>query len=201
MAYAWGDEVVQQQRSHRARLRDRNRGKAALLLFGVCALAAASSCSADTGDSSAKATGASPSLTRSADQDAVEKNAVLASYRLMWEARNRTYATAKLDPDLEKYAGNKALSNIKLTMLYHQEHGTVMEGEPVNSPEVTAIDATKATLKDCVDTSKYTEVESKTGKTVSNGDGPRRHVYNASAIKTGGKWIIWTTAIDRGRTC
>ncbi|WP_432095619.1 hypothetical protein [Streptomyces sp. bgisy100] len=126
---------------------------------------------------------------------------MLKSYRLMWEARNRTYATAKLAPELKTYAGNKALANIKVTMLYHQDQGTVMKGKPVNSPKVTAIDAKKATLKDCVDTSNYTEVKAKTGKAVSNGDGPRRHVYNSSAIKSGGKWVIWTTAIDRGRTC
>ncbi|MFI8178766.1 hypothetical protein ACIF6H_36595 [Streptomyces microflavus] len=141
------------------------------------------------------------SPTPSVDPDAAEKTAVLKAYEGMWAARNRSYATAKLDPELETYAGNKALSNIKATLFYHQQQSTVMKGEPTRAPQVDSVDETRAALTDCVDTSDYTEVYVKTGKTVPVGTGPRRHHYTASAIKTGGKWVIWTTTIERDRTC
>jgi hypothetical protein len=178
--------------------------RSAALLTVVVALAAAAGCSSGSDEASPKKS-ASPSPTKSADPDAAEKAQVLEAYRNMWASRNRTYAKAKLDPKLEEYAGNKALSNIKVTLLYYQDHGTVMRGEPVNSPKVTGIDTSakpmKATITDCVDTSNYDEVEAKTGKKVPVGTGPRRHVYTATAITSHGKWIIWTTSIDRDRTC
>ncbi|MET8411870.1 hypothetical protein ABZV34_27865 [Streptomyces sp. NPDC005195] len=167
-------------------------------------VALSAGCSSPGGDGRAGKETA-PTPTKSTDPDAAEKTVVLEVYRSMWKARNRTYATAKLDSKLEDYAGNKALSNIKVTLIYYQDHGTVLKGEPVNSPEITGIDTAakpmKATIADCVDTSHYDEVNVKTGKKVSVGTAPVRVVYNATAINSNGKWIIWTTEIDRGRTC
>ncbi|MER5924934.1 hypothetical protein [Streptomyces mirabilis] len=194
------------RRAHRTvhsavRIRDRHRGAA--LVVALVALTAGCSSSGDHGGEAKKTT--SPAPTKSSDPDASEKTAVLEAYRNMWKARNRTYATAKLDSKLEDYAGNKALSNIKATLIYYQDHGTVLKGEPVNSPEITGIDTAakpmKATITDCVDTSHYDEVNAKTGKKVPVGTAPVRVVYNATAINSNGKWIIWTTEIDRGRTC
>ncbi|WP_411107777.1 hypothetical protein [Streptomyces sp. cmx-4-9] len=182
----------------------RHKRRAAVLSGAVALALALAGCGGGGGGAKAPAAAtAAPSPSKKADPDAAEKVAVLEAYQGMWEARNRTYATAKLDPQLETYAGNRALSNIKVTLLYHQEHGTVMTGTPVNAPEVDGFDdaKTKAVLRDCVDTTTYNEVEAKTGKAVPVGTGPRRHVYNASAIKTGGKWVIWTTDIDRAATC
>ena len=174
------------------------------LVLSLVTLTVTAGCSSDTKESSAPKS-ASPSPSVSADPQAAEKAKVLAVYRSMWDARNRTYASAKLDPKLEDYAGNKALSNIKVTLIYYQDHGTVLKGEPVNSPKVTRVDSTskpmKATITDCVDSSHYDEVNAKTGKKILAGTGPRRHVYNATAIVSNGKWIIWTTEIDRERTC
>ncbi|WP_405933683.1 hypothetical protein [Streptomyces sp. NBC_00827] len=173
-------------------------------LLVLTALSVTAGCSSDSVNTSPKKS-AGPSATKSVDPDAAEKAKVLQVYRSMWEARNRTYAEAKLDPKLGDYAGNKALSNIKVTLLYYQDHGTVMTGEPVNSPNVTDIDTSstpmKATITDCVDTSHYEEVDAKTGKEVPVGTGSRRHIYNATAINSDGTWIIWTTDIDREQKC
>ncbi|MER7692410.1 hypothetical protein [Streptomyces sp. NPDC097610] len=162
-------------------------------------------CSSSGGDGGEAKKTTSPTPTKSTDPDAAEKTAVLEVYRSMWQARNRTYATAKLDSKLDDYAGNKALSNIKTTLLYYQDHDTVLKGEPVNTPEITGIDTAakpmKASITDCVDTSHYDEVNVKTGKKVPVGKAPTRVVYNATAINSNGKWIIWTTEIDRGRRC
>ncbi|MCX4429077.1 hypothetical protein [Streptomyces mirabilis] len=185
-------------------VRVRNHHRTAVLLLALAALTVTTGCSSGSHDASPKQS-ATPSATQSVDPNAAEKAKVLEAYRNMWEARNRTYAQAKLDPKLSSYAGNKALSNIKVTLLYYQDHGTLMKGQPVNSPQVTGIDTEskpkKATITDCVDTSRYDEVDAKTGKKVPVGTGSRRHVYNATAINAQGKWIIWTTDIDRERTC
>ncbi|WP_371641024.1 hypothetical protein [Streptomyces virginiae] len=159
------------------------------------------------GDGGAKAPAAAtaaPSPSKSADPDAPEKAAVLEAYRAMRSAEERTYGTAKRDPQLATYAGNTALRDITLTMLYHQEQGTVMKGELSYRPEVTGFDEakTKATLTDCVDSSKYDEVKASTGEVIPvKGTAPRRHVNNLTAIKTDGKWVIWALAIDRAATC
>ncbi|GGN61948.1 hypothetical protein GCM10012285_61530 [Streptomyces kronopolitis] len=130
---------------------------------------------------------------------------MLTAYRALWEARTRTYAKAELDPAVARHAANTALSNVKLTLAYYQDHGTVMRGTPRIAPKVTAVNTTakpaKAVLTDCVDTRDYTEVNRKTGKKVPVGDGPRRHVYNATAVRVDGSWRIWTTTIERDRTC
>ncbi|MFE5372465.1 hypothetical protein [Streptomyces mirabilis] len=185
-------------------VRVRNHHRTAVLLLALAVLTVTTGCSSGSNDASPKQS-ATPSATQSVDPHAAEKTAVLDTYRNMWKARNRTYATAKLDSKLEDYAGNKALSNIKATLIYYQDHGTVLKGEPVNSPEITGIDTAakpmKATIADCVDTSHYDEVNVKTGKKVPVGTAPVRVVYNATAINSNGKWIIWTTEIDRGRTC
>ncbi|MFG2526090.1 hypothetical protein [Streptomyces sp. NPDC048527] len=188
-------------------LRSRNRLiGTALVGCSVFALNACSSGSAKDTSHSAPASSASTSATP-ADPDAAEKARVLKAYRSMWDARNLTYAKAELDPDLEKYANNKALSNIKATLAYYQDHGIVTKGTTSNSPEVTGINTTaqpkKATIRDCVDTSNYYEVTAKTGKKAPVGDknGDRRHVYNATAITSHGRWVIWTTEIDRGAKC
>jgi hypothetical protein len=109
------------------------------LLLALAALTVTTGCSSGSHDASPKQS-ATPSATQSVDPNAAEKAKVLEAYRNMWEARNRTYAQAKLDPKLSSYAGNKALSNIKVTLLYYQDHGTLMKGQPVNSPQVTGID-------------------------------------------------------------
>ncbi|WP_095849695.1 hypothetical protein [Streptomyces sp. Ag82_O1-15] len=124
----------------------------------------------------------------------------------MVAAESRTYKTAKLDPDVEKYAGNKVLADIKATLFYYQQQGVVMQGEMTHDPKITGIDTTakpmKATLTDCVDSSKYDKTDAKTGKIIPvKASGPRRHVNNATAIYTSGKWVIWTADIDRERTC
>ena len=132
---------------------------------------------------------------------------MLAVYRSMSAAEVRTYAKAKLDPDLEKYAADKALSDIKATLFYYQQQGTIMKGTLTRSPKVTAIsiesDPLKATVVDCVDSSAYDKVSAKTGKAVGSvPSGPRRHVVTSTAERSKtGDWKIYASVIDRERTC
>ncbi|MER5698517.1 hypothetical protein ACWDBO_51650 [Streptomyces mirabilis] len=186
-------------------VRFRNRHRTAALLLALSALTATASCSSG-GDTADPTKSSSPSPTKSADPDAAQKAKVLEAYRGMVAAESRTYKNAKLDPVVEKYAGNKVLADIKATLFYYQQQGVVMQGEMTHDPKITGIDTTakpmKATLTDCVDSSKYDKTDAKTGKVIPvKASGPRRHVNNATAIYSGGKWVIWTADIDRERTC
>jgi hypothetical protein len=161
--------------------------------------------SADTSPSSspsAPATASSPT----ADPQAAAKATVLAVYRKMWAAQVRAYASGTLKgAGLETYAGDKALSKIKVTALYYQQHGSVMKGEPTLSPKVTAINTStqpySATITDCVDTTNYVQVDKKTGKPVGTLDSNRRHVTTFKANPIAGKWRITDFDIARDRTC
>ncbi|MEU0382387.1 hypothetical protein ABZ093_34630 [Streptomyces cyaneofuscatus] len=148
-----------------------------------------------------KASSPAPSV----DPDAAEKAAVLKAYDGMSAAELETYATGKLSPDLETYAAHKALADIKATVFWYQQQGTVMRGEPVRSPTAeidTASDPLEATITDCVDSSAYQKVKKDSGKAAATPSGPRRHVVISTAkqAKTG-TWKIYTSTIERDRTC
>ncbi|MGP3777051.1 hypothetical protein ACTWJ8_40085 (plasmid) [Streptomyces sp. SDT5-1] len=176
-----------------------------LAVAAAASLALVAGCSSNDAKSAAPSVSFSDSPSPKSSQE-VEKERVLEAYRSMWQARNRTYAKAELDPQLEEYAGNKALSNIKITLMYYQDHDIVTKGKPTNSPEVTRVDTKadpkKAWITDCVDASDYHEVNSKTGKRVEQKNAPTRVVYKATAIASSAdKWTIWTSDIDRGAKC
>ncbi|MER6392790.1 hypothetical protein ABT236_30540 [Streptomyces sp. NPDC001523] len=48
-----------------------------------------------------------------ADPQAVEKAAVLTAYAALTAAEERSYATARVDPELTRYATDKALADIQ----------------------------------------------------------------------------------------
>lgn len=184
---------------HRTASRERRRilwtaPLAAAVLFTL------TGCGGQQDDGDAKPT---PHATHTKDPQAAQKRAVLAAYRGMTAAETRTYAKGKPDPKLERYAGNKALSGIRQTLLYYQDQGTVLRGKPQHAPKVIAVSGSRATLADCVDTSHQVEVHKKSGKKVPAGHGSRRHYNTATAIKTdkSRRWVIWTADIDRDRTC
>jgi hypothetical protein len=161
----------------------------------------------DSAPSSSPSPSATVSSSPSTDPQAAAKATVLAVYRKMWAAKTKAYATAKMPDDLAHYATDKALSNIKLTLIYYQDHGTVMKGEPKIAPKVTAISigspSSEATITDCVDASSYIEVYRKTGKPIdtANPTASYRYVMTAAARTVGGTWMITDTSIDRTSTC
>jgi hypothetical protein len=122
----------------------------------------------------------------------------------MWAAQVKAYTSGTLKgTDLEKYAGDKALSKAKVTALYYQDHGTIMQGAPKLSPKVTAINTSThtATISDCVDSTNYVQVDKKTKKPVGLLDNNRRHVGTATAHTIAGQWLITDITLDRERTC
>ncbi|MCY0954113.1 hypothetical protein [Streptomyces sp. H27-S2] len=99
----------------------------------------------------------------SVDPQAGEKAALLAAYGAMTAAEERSYATAKVDPELGKHATDKALADIQATLFWYQQRGTVMKGAPVHSPAIDSLDTLgdplRAAVTDCMDSSAYDKVD------------------------------------------
>ncbi|MFD9411543.1 hypothetical protein ACFWBN_31595 [Streptomyces sp. NPDC059989] len=147
---------------------------------------------------------ASPSA--SADPQEAEKNALIGVYRTFWDAQMKVYATGSVkDTGIEKVATDKAYSKIQATRAYYVDNGSVMKGEPVISPVISAMDMSKtppaSTITDCVDTTAYVQVNKETGEPVKTLDTKRRHVTIYTALKIGGAWQIRDLEIDRDATC
>jgi hypothetical protein len=166
------------------------------------------SCGGDPSDddTSAPSPSASVSASPTADPQAAAKAKVLTAYQAMWNAQVKVYSSGTLKgAELESVAADKALAKIKVTALYYQNHGTIMQGKPKLSPKVASIstgtDSDTATITDCIDSTDYVQVYKKTGKPVGTVDSNRRHVatYTARTIAT--KWLITDFDIDRDRTC
>jgi len=177
-----------------------------LAVPGVVIVVLLAGCGGDPSDSgtSSPSPSASVSASPSIDPQAAAKATVLKVYQKMWDAQVKAYSSGTLkDADLESYAADKALSKIKVTALYYQQHGTIMQGKPTLSPKVTAIDTVKhsATITDCVDSTNYVQVDKKTKKPVGTLDNNRRHVGTATAHTIAGKWFITDITLDRDRTC
>ncbi|MFD5887220.1 hypothetical protein ACFWHQ_14755 [Streptomyces sp. NPDC060334] len=61
---------------------------------------------------------ATSSAVPAADPQAAEWTAVLTAYGAMTAAETRTYTNAVVDPELEKYATDKVLADIKATLFW-----------------------------------------------------------------------------------
>jgi len=180
----------------------KNRLRAAAVVVG--ALVVVTGCNGGS-EQPAEKPSSSPTSKKPKDPQAKAKAAVLKAYGHLVKTQARIYATAKYDPDIEKFATDKALKDVKLTMLYYQDHGTVQKGKVKRSPKVTAINTEsepmKAIVTDCADSSHYDEVDAETGKVVSY-DGPRRHIVTSTAYRSDSSdWKFYTVVIDRERTC
>lgn len=167
---------------------------------GLCLMAGCTG-----GSSDGKPAAAGPSVATSSavpvDPQAAEKTA----YGALTAAEERSYATAKVDPELARYATDKALADIQATVFWHQQGKTTMQGTVRRAPKVTTLDTTskplRASVTDCADSTGQREVETATGREVPY-QGPRRHVVTSTAVRpAGGAWQFLTYVIERDRTC
>ncbi|MFB6514100.1 hypothetical protein ACFCW4_33070 [Streptomyces virginiae] len=142
----------------------------------------------------------------SVDPQAAEKAAVLAACAGMGAAEVRTYASGTLDPEVERHATDQALADVKATLFWYQQRGTRMRGDPAHAPVVEPLDATgdprRAVVTDCVDSTGYDKVDKDGNPTGAAASGPRRHVVTSGLQRTGsGPWLVWSSTIERDRTC
>ncbi|THA45041.1 hypothetical protein [Streptomyces sp. A1136] len=122
----------------------------------------------------------------------------------MSAAEERSYAAAKVDPELARYATDKALAEVQATVFWHRQDGTTMRGTVRHTPVVstldTAWDPLRATVTDCADTADYNEI--KTDGSQVPYSGSRRHVVTSTAQRPrNGPWLIYTSTIEREGSC
>ncbi|MFD4919596.1 hypothetical protein ACFWNR_41140 [Streptomyces virginiae] len=142
----------------------------------------------------------------SVDPQAAEKAAVLAAYAGMGAAEVRSYASGTLDPEVERHTTDQALADIKATLFWYQQRGTRMKGQPAHTAAVESLDTTsdprRAVVTDCVDSTGYDKVDKDGNPTGAAPSGPRRHVVTSGLQRTGsGPWLVWSSTIERDRTC
>jgi hypothetical protein len=202
---ATGETHVTSAANRFVRSGDRRRGAAAAASVSTLLLVAVGCSSADP-----KATPTTAPTTASGnptqDPTATAKSQLLAVYQKMTAIEDQMYAAGAVEKsDLEKYAGDKALSNIKTAAFYYQQNGIKLTGSVQHSPRVSAISVAKqpftATIVDCLDSSKTAPVYKANGKPVPLADKNRRHISTSTAQTIDGVWKIMNLAIDRDRTC
>ena len=108
------------------------------------------------------------------------------------------------NPDLAKYAGDKALAQERVNLLQLARAGIIVTGQPILKPVVTAVSlggAPVVTITDCVDTSSWTPVYKATGKSAAAPNQPSRVLATALARPYGQGWIITELTTERSRPC
>lgn len=185
--------------------------RAAALCSAATLILALAGCSSGDGDkpspAPSTAEGRPSNAKNSADPQAAEKAAVLASYDAMWVEQMKAYRKADAKgTDLKKYATLNALSKFEVDLAHMNKNGTVIRGELGHDAEVTAIDTAgklpKATIQDCVDLSKWQTLDTKTNKPIPlPTNQPLRYVATATAEKWPGGWMVTDYTPDGARTC
>ena len=92
-------------------------------------------------------------------RDAAEQ-AALAAYRGMWQAYAKAGLTANPDePDLAKYATDRALKTLRGGLTDLRGKGHVIRGEYTSKPQVVeatpALDPNAISVRDCLDTRRF----------------------------------------------
>ncbi|MER6117948.1 hypothetical protein [Streptomyces sp. NPDC001743] len=185
-----------------ARTRIRTAGLAVAMVTATASVLTACS----EGTPAKPAATSSPSQSPTADPQAEAKKAVEQSYRSYWDAQAKAFEKVDVrDTGLEKYSFDQAYSKVLADVANMKIKGSAMRGAPQIKPDVTAVSLDespkKATITDCVDVSKWTLVDAKTGKELEL---PKnrltRFVVSASARTVGDEWkIVELTRQDR--TC
>ena len=179
----------------------------------LAAVAAVSGCTASasgpTGSTRPSATdtvSSSPTDSSSPSPTDLAKAKVLASYDGFWTAQVASEAAPKRqqDPNLAKYAIDKALSDTEATILLFRSNGIAMRGQPKHAASVTSLslaDPATASITDCLDSTNWRPIYEATGKSaLAPGQSPRV-VVESTATMFNGNWVIRTSVAHRDRPC
>jgi hypothetical protein len=147
-----------------------------------------------------------PTPDPAASERAAAERAALGAYRGMQEAVTRALANPRrAHPELKKYAQDKALSGIYQTLYFYEKNGIVGRGQPRIAPKVTSVNLDRqprtATVVDCFDATNWTPVNEATGESVSAPGQNERYPVTAVARELGGRWYVFQSTDERGRTC
>ena len=174
-------------------------------VLGVLAVSSCSGSSQPPSSLPSSSPTPSQSATPSPDASAVAGSAALEAYRGFRRAQVAAEASANAhNPDLAKYAGDKALAQERANLLQLDRGGIVVTGQPILKPKVTAValgGAPIVTIKDCVDTSRWTPIYKATRKSAAAPNQPSRVLATALARPYGKGWIITELTTERSRPC
>ena len=186
----------------------RDQAKRRHVVATVLGLLAVSSCSGSSEPPSSLPTSSStPSASASATPDAstAAGAAALVAYSGFRSAQVAAEAVADAhNPDLAKFAGDKALAQERANLLQLAKAGIIVTGQPILKPEVTAVSlggAPVVTITDCVVTSRWTPIYKATGKSAAASNQPSRVLATALARPYGKAWIITELTTERSRPC
>jgi hypothetical protein len=131
---------------------------------------------------------------------------VEAAYRGYWAARVAAQAAPgkPVPAGLERYAIEKARTDVKSSLLLFRQQGVAFRGEPVLSPQVTVSgsgEEATGSVADCVDSSHWTPVFVATGKSALAPGQPMRVMVDSTARRYEGRWAIDTSVAHRDRPC
>ncbi|GAA4731644.1 hypothetical protein [Phytohabitans rumicis] len=171
--------------------------------MSVLALAAAG-CS-DTTSPASDDPASAPSLSAPPQsmRSAAEAQA-LAAWQGMWQAYARAGLTANsADPDLARYARDRALATLTAGLKSYKDKGQVLKGEIVTDPRVSNatpdVDPTTVTITDCVDDSRFL-VYKASGELLNDIPGGRRSAL-ATVTKSNGGWKVSSFGVQDPDTC
>ena len=148
----------------------------------------------------------SPTGTPTPDPQASASAAAMLAYNAFWAAQVASQADPqkRQDPNLAKYAIDKALADAQATLLLYRQNGIEMRGEPTHDAKATAVDVgppATVSITDCLDSTNWKPVYAATGKSaLAPGQSPRV-VVDSTATLYNGLWVIRMSVAHRDRPC
>ncbi|MFJ8861593.1 secreted protein/lipoprotein [Streptomyces sp. NPDC102451] len=131
---------------------------------------------------------------------------VLKVYDSMWAEQMKAYRAASAEgTDLKLYMAPDALGAVEADLDRMNKERTQMRGDLRHAPEVTTLALgarpPTATVRDCVDSSRWQTLDTTTGWRLPPPAGqPVRYVVTAKA-EHGERWTVTEYAADRTRPC
>jgi hypothetical protein len=173
-------------------------------------LAPLSACSKEPAGPSAPASAlpSAPPASPSANAEEAEaRTKAVEAYNKLREAQ--VAASAKADVsggDVDKYAADPLLSEIRNNLYFKRQQGLVTKGAPKWNVEVTKVNvATRpftVTLEDCFDGTGWQTVFKDSGKSAAVPGQAKKYLVRAEAVQyDDGRWLIGSAKADRDRQC
>ncbi|MER6695322.1 hypothetical protein, partial [Streptomyces minutiscleroticus] len=187
-----------QRRSNGLRPMTASTRRLAAALAAAGSLTALASCSGDMdtdavpSKTSSNTAASSPAPSATADP---EHEAVLAAYTRSWEEQTKAYAQASSDgTDLKQYTSLKALALVESDLSAMRRAGQIATGKPMIHPKVAKVSDAKipkATVSDCVDSTKWTLIDKDSRKKVPlPTERLTKYVSTATLEQWGSKWMV-----------
>lgn len=182
-------------------------GMALAVLVPLSACSSPSVTQGPTVSTSSSAASTSPSTPSSSpDPTASASSAALASYDAFWVAQVNSQArpAKPQDPNLARYAIDKALAGAQETIILFRRGGVAMLGKPTHERDVTGVklgDPPTVSITDCVDSTNWKPVYVATGKSALAPGQSVRVLVESTATVFDGRWVISSSVAHRDRSC